>query len=656
MSSLTRPQKLLICDCQGTIPLDQAGEALRRACPSGAAASEACRGQLDAFRGLLDEARDEGAALTVACTAQAPLFAELAGEEVTLRFANIRETAGWSDEGARAGPKMAALIAMAEVPPQDFAMVSMESRGVALILGADEVALEVAQSLASDLDITLLMWPGAELTPPGATLFPIWQGRVSHASGHLGAFRLEVDDFAAPAPSSRGVMRYGPARDGAVSQADLVIDLTGRDALFAEELRPGYLRAGPGDSAGVARLTDQARQMVGTFDKPQYINFRADLCAHSRNRITGCTRCLDLCPAGAITPAGDTVAIDPMICAGCGQCATACPTGAAGYALPGPETVVAQLRAGLDAYHLAADETDPAPVILFHDGDHGAALIDALAHHGPGLPARVIPFALNEVTRLAPEIIAAAMAYGASVAVLTPDRPRHDLSALRAAFDLVGQVAGKSGLAAPELISTDDPDRLAEASRGLPREPQRARSGFLPPRDKRGLLVTGVAEMIRHAPAPEFEISLERGAPFGTVTVDPDACVLCHACTAACPSGALSDNPEMPELAFTETACVQCGICAATCPESAITLTPRISLAAWDRPRRVLHAEPPFACVSCGTAFATASGIARVRDKLAGHWMFSGGQGAERLRLLEMCENCRAVEAVKAGFDPHQPG
>ena len=110
-------------------------------------------------------------------------------------------------------------------------------------------------------------------------------------------------------------------------------------------------------------------------------------------------------------------------------------------------------------------------------------------------------------------------------------------------------------------------------------------------------------------------------------------------------------------LRFTESACVQCGICAATCPEQAITIAPQLDFAAWETPRRLMKEEPPFCCTSCGKAFATRSGIARITEKLGGHWMFTGAEGEKRLSLLTMCNDCRTREVVIAGFDPHEkPG
>ncbi len=59
-------------------------------------------------------------------------------------------------------------------------------------------------------------------------------------------------------------------------------------------------------------------------------------------------------------------------------------------------------------------------MILFHDGEQGTPLIDALARYGDGLPANVLPVEVNEITQVGLEAVAAAFAYGA-VARAFPD-------------------------------------------------------------------------------------------------------------------------------------------------------------------------------------------------------------------------------------------
>src|SRR5262249_59154696 len=91
-----------------------------------------------------------------------------------------------------------------------------------------------------------------------------------------------------------------------------------------------------------------------------------------------------------------------------------------------------------------------------------------------------------------------------------------------------------------------------------------------------------------------------------------------------------------------------------TCPEKVIRLKPQIDLRAATSLARVLKEEEPFACIRCGKPFGTRSTIARVTEKLAGkHWMFQGD--SNRLDLLKMCEDCRAIAATEASFDPHAP-
>src|SRR6202022_415107 len=346
-----------------------------------------------------------------------------------VKFANIRETAGWSREAAAAAPKMAALIAAAAEPIPDVPFVRFDSEGVLLIDGRAEQGSQAGNRLKESRDVTGLIKPLVAVMPARVTEFPVVQGTIRSANGHLGAFELTVDDYALPVPSSRGQLSFAAPRNGAVSRCDLILDISGGPALFAAaDLRDGYLRADPADPAAVLRAVLKARDLTGAFDKPRYIDFTADICAHARSNIVGCHRCLDLCPAGAITPAGDHVAIDAHICAGCGQCAAACPTGAAAYALPPADALIRKLRVLLTAYREAGGTR---PVVLVHDGAHGTPLIDALARFGDGLPANVLPLEVNEVTQMGLEAIAACFAYGASaMRFLIRAKPRHDVGGL----------------------------------------------------------------------------------------------------------------------------------------------------------------------------------------------------------------------------------
>ncbi len=645
---------IALCSCEDTMRPDAA--AVQKAC-SGATVKTArhlCRSEA----GLLAEWAAKPGGLLIGCTQEAPLFQDLAEENgfsASLSFANIRETAGWSSEGVKAGPKMAALLAAAQVASKEAGAVTLSSEGVALILGRGQEALDLAAKLAARLDVTLVLSSFDGVMPPRSAEFPIRRGRARQATGWLGAFEVTIDGYAEPAPSSRGEWRFAGARDGLTSRCDILIDLTGGQPLFpAHDLRSGYLRADPGSPTAIAELAFQAADLVGAFDKPRYIDFKPDLCAHSRSRITGCTRCLDLCPTGAITPGGDAVAISAEICAGCGACAAACPTGAANYALPGPDALLARLRALLQAYRTAGGKE---ATVLFHDGTHGWSLIEALARYGDGLPANVLPVEVNETTQVGIEAIAAVFAYGGSaVRFLTRARPKHDIDGLRRTIALANRLVGSQGYGGipAATIETDDPDELLAQLRAVaPGRPAAAPSAFLPAGGKREVMTLALREMHRVAPEASPVVALEAGAPFGRVEVRTEGCTLCLSCVSACPVQALGDNPDKPMLTFDESLCVQCGLCAATCPEKVITLEPRANFEAFGAKPIVLKQEEPAHCLDCGKAFGVKSTIDRIAAKLEGkHWMYAG-QNAERLRVLRLCEDCRVGAMAAQSFDPY---
>jgi ferredoxin len=647
------PDQVLICSCEGTLPLDTG--AIGRGCKKSEilTARHLCGPEMDRFRAVAADDKP----LTVGCTQEAVLLTEVAaqaGRINAVKFANIRETAGWSSDAETAGPKMAALLAAAAEPIPDIPTVKLESAGVILIYGRDQAAVEAGKLLKDHLDVTVLIAPGTRIVPEPLTGFPIAQGKIRAAKGHLGTFLITVDSFSHSLPSSRGVLMFGPPRNGAQSNCDVVLDLSGGTALFpAADLRDGYLRADPAHPAAVLQAVLKARDLIGTFEKPRYVAFDASLCAHSRSQITGCTRCLDLCPAGAITPNGDHVAVNPNICAGCGQCAAACPTGAASYAIPPEDSSVRKLRTLLLTYREAGGKD---AILLFHDEPHGAPLIDALARFGDGLPANVIPVALNEITQVGLESIAAAMAYGASaMCFLLRERPRHDIAGLMRTIDLATPIMIGLGFGDGRVatIETDDPDILLATLRAIPVMAIAPRpASFRTVGAKRSVLRFAMIELHRAAPAPVDVIALPGGAPFGTVEVDVGGCTLCLSCVSACPTGALRDDPERPMLKFVEDACVQCGLCQSTCPENVITLKPQIDFRSSSLPAKILKEEEPFCCISCSKPFGVKSTIERVIAKLEGkHWMYSGS--SRRIDVIQMCEDCRVGFVAAEGFDPY---
>ncbi|MGH8723171.1 MAG: 4Fe-4S dicluster domain-containing protein, partial [Burkholderiales bacterium] len=182
---------LKLCNCNNTLALDAAGLAAALKCAGPITVhTELCRKQAAQFQSALGDAE-----LLVACTQEAPLFAELgreAGSKAQLSFVNIRELAGWSAQAKQATPKIAALLAAAALPePAPVPGVAYKSGGQVLVIGPSAAALDWAARLAGPLEPSVLITRGEGGELPAERSFPVWSGKPLGVAGWLGAFEVE---------------------------------------------------------------------------------------------------------------------------------------------------------------------------------------------------------------------------------------------------------------------------------------------------------------------------------------------------------------------------------------------------------------------------------------------------------------------------------
>ncbi|ELI5732106.1 4Fe-4S binding protein [Vibrio fluvialis] len=512
------------------------------------------------------------------------------------------------------------------IPPT----VSYESGGHTLILGPTSLIERTALQLSQMASVTLLSIDGEQ-----GTHDKLYFADTVEISGFLGAFKVIVENHGLNINLANAAIDH--------DCFDIVLDMSLNGVMSEEVPVPGYFPVG----RGFPKLSDaleEIPELMGTFDKPKYFRLDTDLCAHSSRGVKGCERCVDACPAGALSSEGSEktghrIQINPYLCQGVGTCATSCPTEAIHYALPNPTDTQKFIERLLNNYHQAGGEK---PIVLICSSRHEQYNLMALRV----LPENVIPVTVEELPSVGIDTWFAALVNGATQVLFAASRhmPPTILRILNQEVSMAQSFLAHLGIR-KETIDILYLESLREAAPTLCDEPLGLNLGELEGKKRDRLYVALDALATARGTEPGAQ-PLAATAPYGAIECSTSDCTLCMSCVAVCPTRALHHEGDSPSLKFIEQDCVQCGLCVKACPEKALTAVQQLNWNAAQRQSVVtLHQEEPAKCLRCHKPFAPQSMITMLQNKLRGHSHFSDQASLDR---IAMCEDCRVVDVFES--------
>lgn len=283
-------------------------------------------------------------------------------------------------------------------------------------------------------------------------------------------------------------------------------------------------------------------------------------CLNSSQGAGSCRACLDACPHDAVR-IGKTVEIDGVDCTGCGLCVRACPSEALEFNnrfTSGASARCSQVKGSTQSVTCLA--TLSATDVLRLAGGSGELTLAHGECAGCRIGAAPVP-EVAQATADAATRLAEQLGHELTVSVVAMERFDDDRAPSRRLTRR--QVLGGGGRQAKQLAA----ELIAPLERMLPVSPEEGELSAMPLESMRRFHVLELAD---NEP--------EQLVPWRLPRVD-DGCILCPACTRACPTDAFSRDFAGPEavLKLDPERCVGCNACVSACPVKVITMDDNVT-------------------------------------------------------------------------------
>ncbi len=405
------------------------------------------------------------------------------------------------------------------------------------------------------------------------------------------------------------------------SNYDVIVDLKNNGEGNNKLDPPGYIRSRYDKNIMVV-----LSEWVGVFEKKKYFNYIKELCARNSSISAGCTRCLSVCGADAITldKDGSYVEINPYLCQGCGDCSGVCPTGAISFEAFDRVYLLQKIKNGLRKKR----------ILLFSEAEFDDDMV---------LPGYIQKINVNPIGVIGLDILFSSFAYGAKELLIHKYKGliKQSIENLSSHMEVTNEVMSILGFKKKVRWITDNEIKTYKTAN---EDQFYSAAQYDAVKDKRQSLSMALSYLIKTAPVKKGRMVLTRNSPFGIIKIDADKCTMCSACVSLCPTNALEANHLRPEITIIEDDCVQCAVCEIGCPEQAIRLIPSIKAGAMDLHEKiVLVSDEICLCNECGKPFASKKMLDSIVDKISRHPYFSN----RSRNLLFLCDECRVKHNVE---------